>query len=52
MVHHIGKGNIYGYRYRTLVTYAENYGLYNDGDAPKSINTAILLGKTISKRGT
>jgi len=44
MAHHIGlKGNIYGYRYRTLVTYAENYGLYNDGDALKSTNTAILL---------
>lgn len=44
MAHHLGiRGDIAGYRYRTLVSYAKNYGRYRDGDALKSTNTAILL---------
>lgn len=44
MAHHIGiKGDIYGYRYRTLISHAKNYGRYADGDALKSTNTAILV---------
>nr|MBP7965323.1 hypothetical protein [Paludibacteraceae bacterium] len=42
--HHLGiKGDVFGFRYRTLVSYAKNYGRYGDGDALKSTNTAILL---------
>jgi len=42
--HHIGiRGDIDGYRYRTMVSYAKNYGRYRDGDNLKSTNTAILL---------
>ena len=42
MAHHIGiKGDIYGFRYRALVTYADNYGIY---PTPlRSKNTALLL---------
>ncbi len=42
MAHHIGvRGDIYGFRYRALCTYADNYGRYK---APKQTNnTAILL---------
>ena len=42
MAHHIGvRGDIYGYRYRALCTYANNYGTYK---APKlTANTAVLL---------
>lgn len=44
MAHHIGiRGDIFGYRYRTLVSYAKNYGRYGDGDILKSVNTAFLL---------
>ena len=40
--YHAGiKGDIYGFKYRTLCTHARNYGTYK---APKeSLNTAILL---------
>lgn len=42
--HYLGiKGDVFGFRYRTLVSYAKNYGRYGDGDALKSTNTAILL---------
>lgn len=42
MAHHVGvKGDIYGFKYRALCTYADNYGNY---DMPAvSRNTAILL---------
>lgn len=42
MAHHVGiKGDIYGFRYRAMVTYADNYGRYA---APiRSHNTAVLL---------
>ena len=42
MAHHVGvKGDIYGYRYRVMVTYADNYGTYNAPE--RSHNTAVLL---------
>ena len=44
MVHHLGvRGDIYGYRYRVLASYARNYG--NDVTRPtlQSKNTALLL---------
>ena len=42
MAHHVGvKGDIYGYRYRVMVTYADNYGTYNSQE--RSHNTAVLL---------
>ena len=42
MAHHVGvKGDIYGFRYRVMVTYADNYGTYK---APvRSHNTAVML---------
>lgn len=42
IAHHVGiKGDIYGFRYRALCTYANNYGNY---DSPaQSTNTAVLL---------
>lgn len=42
MAHHIGiRGDIYGFQYRALVTYSQNYGRYY---APSySENTAVLL---------
>ncbi len=45
VTHHIGiKGNIYGFRYRALVSHAKNYGRYaDDNDLMKSQNTALLL---------
>ena len=40
--YHIGiKGDIYGYKYRALCTYADNYGTYKMPQ--KSHNTALLL---------
>lgn len=42
MAHHIGiRGDIYGFRYRALCTYADNYGRYRR-DA-RSSNTAVLI---------
>ena len=42
MAHHIGiRGDIYGFRYRVLCTYADNYGNYNT--PVRSHNTAVLL---------
>lgn len=45
VAHHIGvQGDIYGFRYRALVSHADNYGRYQDGnDLLKSRNTALLL---------
>ena len=41
-VHHIGlKGDIYGYKYRAICSYVDNYGTYNTPSY--SNNTAILL---------
>lgn len=42
MAHHIGiRGDIYGFRYRAICTYADNYGNYT---APaRSSNTAVLI---------
>jgi len=40
--HHAGiKGDIYGWRYRVLCTYADNYGTYRF--PAKSNNTAVLM---------
>lgn len=42
MAHHVGlKGDIFGYRYRALFTYADNYGSY--GHPARSNNAAFLL---------
>lgn len=42
MAHHVGvKGDIYGYKYRVLCTYADNYGNYTNPS--RSHNTAVLL---------
>lgn len=42
MAHHVGvKGDIYGFRYRVLCTYADNYGNYTR--PARSNNTAVLL---------
>lgn len=42
MAHHVGvKGDIYGFRYRAMVTYADNYGTYKT--PVRSHNTAVLL---------
>ena len=44
MAHHIGvRGDIYGFRYRVLTTYARNYGNDNTRRALQSENTAVLL---------
>ena len=40
--HHVGvKGDIYGWRYRVLCTYADNYGTYSR--PVQSHNTAVLM---------
>lgn len=40
--HHVGvKGDIYGFRYRAMLTYADNYGTYNK--PLRTHNTAVLL---------
>ena len=42
MAHHIGiRGDIYGFRYRVLCTYADNYGNYIT--PVRSRNTAVLM---------
>lgn len=42
MAHHVGiKGDIYGYRYRILCTYADNYGTYSK--PYRSHNTAVMV---------
>ena len=42
MAHHAGiKGDIYGFRYRAMVTYADNYGRYSAPE--RTQNTAVLL---------
>lgn len=42
--HHIGiKGDVFGYRYRTLVSFVKNYGRYGDNEAAFTTNTALLL---------
>lgn len=42
MAHHVGiKGDIYGFRYRAMVNYADNYGRY--GSPKRTHNTAFLL---------
>ena len=42
MAHHIGiRGDIYGFRYRILCTYADNYGNYIT--PVRSRNTAVLM---------
>ena len=42
MAHHVGvKGDIFGFRYRALVNYADNYGQY--GAPKRTHNTAALL---------
>ena len=42
MAHHVGiRGDIYGYQYRAIVTYADNYGRYLE--PKRSNNTAVLL---------
>ena len=42
MAHHIGiRGDIYGFRYRVLCTYADNYGNYIT--PVRSHNTAVLM---------
>lgn len=52
-VWHVGvKGDIYGFRYRTLVSFARNYHTYDSGDdyyAEKSRSTSWMLevGKTV-----
>ena len=44
MAHYFAvKGDIYGFRYRAIASYAKNYGCYGDGDATFSTNTALLL---------
>ena len=50
MAHHVGvRGDIYGFRYRAMVTYADNYGNYRRPQ--RSHNTAVLLEvkKTVQK---
>ena len=43
-VHHLGvRGDIYGYRYRVLATYARNYGNDNSLRDPLNHNTALML---------
>ena len=37
------QGDIYGFRYRTQVSHAENYGRYSDESYGQTRNTAILL---------
>ncbi len=47
MAHYFAlKGDIYGFRYRALASYAKNYGTYSTGDATFSTNTALLLEVT------
>ena len=44
MAHHVGvRGDIYGFRYRVLTTYARNYGNDNTSRVLLSENTAVLL---------
>ena len=44
MVHHLGvRGDIYGYRYRVLASYARNYGNDVTRRTLQSKNTALLL---------
>ncbi len=46
-VHHLGvRGDIYGFRYRLLASYARNYGNDNKQRAPLSRNTALMLEVT------
>ena len=43
-VHHVGvRGDIYGFRYRVMASYARNYGNDNTVRDPLSTNTALLL---------
>lgn len=43
-VHHAGiRGDIYGYRYRIMASYARNYGNDNKVRKPFSENTALML---------
>lgn len=43
-VHHVGiRGDIYGYRYRLMASYARNYGNDNSVRKPLSENTALML---------
>ena len=43
-VHHIGiRGDIYGFRYRAMASYARNYGNDNSRREPLSENTALML---------
>lgn len=37
------KGDIYGFSYRAVASYVKNYGIYENGDATFSTNTALLL---------
>lgn len=37
------KGDIYGFGYRAVASYVKNYGIYENGDATFSTNTALLL---------
>ena len=44
MVHHVGiRGDLYGFRYRVLVSYAQNYGTNVTKRDRLSENTALLL---------
>jgi hypothetical protein len=46
-VHHLGvRGDIYGFRYRLLASYARNYGNDNKQRAPLSRSTALMLEVT------
>ncbi len=46
-VHHLGvRGDIYGFRYRLLASYARNYGNDNKQRAPLNQNTALMLEVT------
>ena len=43
-VHHAGiRGDIYGFRYRGIVSYARNYGNDNSRRAPLTENTAVMI---------
>ncbi len=47
MAHYFAmRGDIYGFRYRAVASYAKNYGTYATGDATFSTNTALLLEVT------
>lgn len=44
MVHHVGiRGDIYGFQYRVLASYAQNFGNNNSSRTLQSENTALLL---------